>query len=501
MSVFEVAPLVRRLRELLDRARPLRPSDVALGADAAGEADARVTVRRSRVAAVRDDLAALAADMDDAVMTAGALSDAAVLAGIDGLVEDDAGLLARAAAFGIPETGWGYALSWRAGEYAGLVAALRERADRWDGRLASFAGLIDEYDVLDIATSDEERIVLLRRAESFVSTSPIASPVTPVALRGALPGVRDALVARRPPCATWPTATTRRSRSCSPTCARSPRPHPSTRSRSPSTSARPPSSPTPGAHRLARGDGCRGRAPGRGGRRRARGARRRGRGPAARRGAGGGRPGDARRRVPARPGDRAGPRAGRGARARARRLGVRRADALPDRRGGGGPPRRRVALRRRARPRAARRVGGGRHARRGLRASRAELVPLQLPYVPDDDWLALRFPDDRAVEGDHLLYTAHFARPLQAGEAHCALLLDEWTEVIPGDEAVTGIAMHYDRPNAEAPGMTSVHSSSRSAQWASPACRGRANGISRAWSPSTARSSGNRRASQSSSGT
>ena len=90
VSVFEVAPLVRRLRELLDRARPLRPSDVALGADAAAEADARVTARRSRVAAVRDDLAALAADMDDAVTTAAASSDAAVLAGIDGLVEDAA---------------------------------------------------------------------------------------------------------------------------------------------------------------------------------------------------------------------------------------------------------------------------------------------------------------------------------------------------------------------------------------------------------------------------
>ncbi len=452
VSVFEVAPLVRRLRELLDRARPLRPSDVALGADAAGEADARVTVRRSRVAAVRDDLAALAADMDDAVMTAGALSDAAVLAGIDGLVEDDAGLLARAAAFGIPETGWGYALSWRAGEYAGLVAALRERADRWDGRLASFAGLIDEYDVLDIATSDEERIVLLRRAESFVSTSPIASPVTPVALRGALPGVRDALVARQAAMrdlADGNDATLAELladvRPLAATASLDPEPFPfdereaAVLAYARELTASLAATAAEVARRVAAADGAL----------------------AAHDAAAEGPPrvealgaaaramlGDEFRLVPE---IELGPEQGEElAHALAAsesgeltRFLTDEADVdLPVDEWLYGAARVREQL---GAWEAVVMLAGG------FGRPEPELVPLQLPYVPDDDWLALRFPDDRAVEGDHLLYTAHFARPLQAGEAHCALLLDEWTEVIPGDEAVTGIAMHYDRPNAEAP--------------------------------------------------
>jgi hypothetical protein len=31
------------------------------------------------------------------------------------------------------------------------------------------------------------------------------------------------------------------------------------------------------------------------------------------------------------------------------------------------------------------------------------------------------------------------------------MLIDEWSEVIPGTEETTGIAFHYDRPNCEAP--------------------------------------------------
>jgi hypothetical protein len=80
-----------------------------------------------------------------------------------------------------------------------------------------------------------------------------------------------------------------------------------------------------------------------------------------------------------------------------------------------------------------------------------ELVPLQLPYVAGAAWLALPYPGDEDTAGDHLLYTAHHAVAPQSGTPVCALLLDEWTEVLPGAEATTGISIHYDRPNAEAP--------------------------------------------------
>jgi hypothetical protein len=45
-------------------------------------------------------------------------------------------------------------------------------------------------------------------------------------------------------------------------------------------------------------------------------------------------------------------------------------------------------------------------------------------------------------------------RPLGApapGEQWTGLLLDEWTEIVPNDKELTGIAFHYDDPGAEAP--------------------------------------------------
>ena len=41
--------------------------------------------------------------------------------------------------------------------------------------------------------------------------------------------------------------------------------------------------------------------------------------------------------------------------------------------------------------------------------------------------------------------------PFAKAAQQCGLLLDEWTEVVPGDSATTGIAFHYDQPNSEPP--------------------------------------------------
>jgi hypothetical protein len=49
------------------------------------------------------------------------------------------------------------------------------------------------------------------------------------------------------------------------------------------------------------------------------------------------------------------------------------------------------------------------------------------------------------------LYTAHFTEPFDPAQPICGLLIDEWTEVIPGTRETTGIAFQYDRPNSEAP--------------------------------------------------
>jgi hypothetical protein len=86
-----------------------------------------------------------------------------------------------------------------------------------------------------------------------------------------------------------------------------------------------------------------------------------------------------------------------------------------------------------------------------LRTAPPELTPLQLPYRPDDVWLGLRFPDDYEHDGDRLAYTAHFAAPFDKATRQCGLLIDEWTEVIPGTDETTGVAFHYDRPSTEPP--------------------------------------------------
>ncbi|MFY0539281.1 hypothetical protein [Nannocystis pusilla] len=80
-----------------------------------------------------------------------------------------------------------------------------------------------------------------------------------------------------------------------------------------------------------------------------------------------------------------------------------------------------------------------------------ELTALQLPYRTDDHWLGLEIPHGYAPTGDRLLYTAHFAGPFHKTSPQCGLLLDEWTEVIPAKEQVTGLTFHFDRPRAAPP--------------------------------------------------
>lgn len=80
-----------------------------------------------------------------------------------------------------------------------------------------------------------------------------------------------------------------------------------------------------------------------------------------------------------------------------------------------------------------------------------DLHPLQLPYRDSDSWLALPHPSDYVFDGERVLYTAHYAVPFDRNAAQCGLLLDEWTEVLPTAEETTGLTFHYDRPNSEPP--------------------------------------------------
>lgn len=83
------------------------------------------------------------------------------------------------------------------------------------------------------------------------------------------------------------------------------------------------------------------------------------------------------------------------------------------------------------------------------------LDPIQLPFVAGEPWLAMELPPtfDIATAGEHLLYTAIYTATGfdKTAAAHGGLMLDEWTEIIPGTGETAGLAFHYDRPNSEPP--------------------------------------------------
>ena len=86
-----------------------------------------------------------------------------------------------------------------------------------------------------------------------------------------------------------------------------------------------------------------------------------------------------------------------------------------------------------------------------LNNSSLDLTALQLPYLANDHWLALSYPEEYQIESDKLLYTAHHAIPFNPNQKQCGLFLDEWTEVIPTEKETTGLTFHYDQPNSEPP--------------------------------------------------
>jgi hypothetical protein len=63
----------------------------------------------------------------------------------------------------------------------------------------------------------------------------------------------------------------------------------------------------------------------------------------------------------------------------------------------------------------------------------------------------MQFPPEYVLDSDRLLYTAHYSTPFDEQARQCGLLLDEWTEVIPGTVRTTGIAFNFDRPDSEPP--------------------------------------------------
>jgi hypothetical protein len=87
----------------------------------------------------------------------------------------------------------------------------------------------------------------------------------------------------------------------------------------------------------------------------------------------------------------------------------------------------------------------------GFKTKEPTLTPMQLPYRANDRWLASEFPGDYKFESDKVLYTAYFDKPFNPADFVCGMVLDEWTETIPGTKENTGLTFHFDQPNTEPP--------------------------------------------------
>jgi hypothetical protein len=166
-SFFELAAVLRHLRSLLLRSRPLVATDLALAGEANSNDNATQTISRSRVENVWNALDQLRQDLNG--------FDGAALT-IDGAITEFVSLFERAARFGLQQVGWGSVYEWRRGQFAKLVTHIKAVIERWTQRLATFDQRYADYSNQPPEMSDEERFATLRPLELLIATD-LTSPL------------------------------------------------------------------------------------------------------------------------------------------------------------------------------------------------------------------------------------------------------------------------------------------------------------------------------------
>lgn len=82
---------------------------------------------------------------------------------------------------------------------------------------------------------------------------------------------------------------------------------------------------------------------------------------------------------------------------------------------------------------------------------RLNLCPAQLPFAPGARWIALPDPVGAPPPTGRVSLVAHCPEGPPAGGPMAGLLVDEWVEVLPGQEETTGLAFHFDAPGTQPP--------------------------------------------------
>lgn len=443
ITFFELAPLIRHLNALLLRSRPLVPTDLTLSNEATRDQDGTQSIARTRVSKAITALDDLRQDIDAA----------AIVAPVDSAIDEVIALFERAARFGIQQVGWGQLYAWRRGVYAGVIDRVQATVDAWTNRLDRFAIGLSDYDGLPGATSDFDRYSALGQLDLLVAREPILPrPATPLDYRNALPARRNALTTKRTQLrGLLATGQTEVARLVADVQAMLPL---NTFDLNPFTLDD--ISATMGAFvaelagrvaalkievkrrldaanaQLTVSDGtvdARARV-------------------AALQAAGSAIFGEDLKLIPEF--SVAGSQAAELGNALAASVDPAFTQYARSRSGSEYPVD--DWLHGAARVREKLHAWEQAHAfATTFGAPPRELVPVQLPYRAGEGWLALEIDPTTMLDGERLLYTAHYAEAPYFAAGTCGVLIDEWTEVIPARNETAGMSFHYDRPGSEPP--------------------------------------------------
>lgn len=458
LSIFEGSALVRSLKALVTGARPLRATDATLSHDARSDQNATATIDPARLTVPKAQLDMLGTDIAAYVTALGpqlddpVLNRAALIAGIDVNLDKAVALLERASRFAVPLSGWGFGYAWRHKAVADLLAEIRALTDRWTAGLSDFDMQMLAYDNLDAATPDDERFKLLATAERLIATQPSPVPAAPALLRDAIEVRGLAFAKRRDDFVDVLAMTSPRfvdyfnaAAALMPVTEFDAMPftldmygdravllaqdllrimtghghavdarraavqaqldlHAAATSTPDQTAA------LDAAAKALLGDDVRVF------------------------------PEFA---LPTAQGDEwANAMAASNSGALLSYLTTTAGVDFPVDEWLCGVARVRPMLHAFEETAALAAALGG---------NEPVLTPIQLPYAADASWLAMQFPPEPALDGDRLLYTAHYLMPFDKTKPQCGLLLDDWTEVIPDTTLTTGITFNFDRPDNEPP--------------------------------------------------
>jgi len=201
-SIFQALALLRIIKAIVVRSRPLQATDALLHNAASPDDNNQVSVDPARITTPKTALDKLGTDIDaflgtlSPLTTDPATNRAAIIAGIDGFLDSAVALLERSARFNIGLSGWGFAYAWKHSAFVDLFTTVSDLVTRWQEKLADYDAKIAAYDALPPATTDSVRFQLLSAAELIISATLDPLPGSPATMRAALDAKRATFVAR-----------------------------------------------------------------------------------------------------------------------------------------------------------------------------------------------------------------------------------------------------------------------------------------------------------------